>query len=176
MVVAATSVNTVIIVAAVLVSVSYAVTAYVIAAMTNAQRRREAADESAHRQRLADLASQQTNMLISTNETISARTAVDAAAIEGKLDIVRGLVDSGLTAAKQSELEAITRDLATKHELVELRRSGGHEVDDRLLASIEATERRRQELEAEIKVRKAADETARLEAEAQVALKRARGG
>jgi len=172
-----TSLYVVIVVAAVLVSISYVVTAYVIASMSNAQRRREVADEAAHRERLADLASQQTNLLITTNETISTRTATDAAVIEGKLDVIHGLVNSGLTAAKQSELEAITRELASMRELVDLRRAAGLvSSDDHLPAAIEETEQRRRELEAEIKVRRAADETARLEAEAQVALKRATGG
>lgn len=164
----ATSVNVAIILAAVLVAFSSAASAYIITAMTNKQRRREMAIEEAHRERLAGLASQQTNLLISTNEAISARTAADATTIEGKLDVIHGLVNSGLTAAKQSEFEALTRELATLRELAELQRAAGRAVEAATTHAIEVTEQRRAELEAELRLRREADETARLEAEAQI--------
>lgn len=172
----AASVNLVIILAAVLVALSSAGSAYIITSMTNKQRRREMAQEEAHRERIAGLASQQTNLLISTNEAISSRTAADAVTIEGKLDVIHGLVNSGLTAAKQSEFEALNRELATMHELADMQRASGRAIKEATAHAIEVTEQRRAELEAELEVRRAADETARLEAEARVVAERNRGG
>lgn len=154
------------IVAALIVAASSTLCAIYLARQANTQRRAERAEDFAHQDQLAEKASEQTRRLIETNEKIARRTDETARAIEGKLDVVHGLVNSGLTAAKQSELDAVERDLASLKEIVAIHRGAGREPDPATVDSVAQAERRAADLRAELIERRAADAVAHVRAEA----------
>lgn len=90
--------------------------------------------------------------LLAANEHVAA--AADRT--NEKLDIIHTLVNSNMTAAMQSELEAIQREMALMHEVVALNRAAGREPAREALAAIEATQAKITELTIALKEREEA--------------------
>jgi hypothetical protein len=67
-----------------------------------------------------------------------------------KLDVIHGLVNSNMSAAMQSELDALTTSLAMMNEVVDLKRSSGSEPTAEAVISIQDTEAKIAELRATI--------------------------
>jgi hypothetical protein len=65
-----------------------------------------------------------------------------------KLDVIHGLVNSTLSAALQSELDALVTSLAMMREVMDLKRSGGHEPAEEAIIAFQATEAKIAELRA----------------------------
>jgi hypothetical protein len=65
-----------------------------------------------------------------------------------KLGVIHTLVNSTLTAALQSELDATRREELLLRELVRMREDAGHPVSDDQLAALGATQRKIHELAA----------------------------
>jgi hypothetical protein len=73
-----------------------------------------------------------------TNEV--AHTARETAAISNaKLDVIHGLVNSTMTAAMASELDALKASLAMMQEVLDLKQSMGHPPTDEVLNAITLT-------------------------------------
>lgn len=164
------SVITAIILAAVIVGVvvaaSTTASAFLMAYMTNKQRRAEIIDDRGHDDVIAEIAAQQMHRLIDTNVRIADRTSEAADRLEGKLNVIHTLVNSGLTEAKQSELDAVTHELDALKKIAALNNRLGRPADASTSAAIAETERRHAELEKELVIRRANDEATRIQAAA----------
>lgn len=83
-----------------------------------------------------------------------------AAKTNGKLDVIHTLVNSQLTAAMQSELDAIVRELAMMLEVIELKKAAGFEPTPDALAALAAAQAKIAELTAALEDRAKAQERA----------------
>lgn len=93
--------------------------------------------ERARRQeKLMDYAREDSKAAALLAATAKVEKAAEAA--NGKLDVIHTLVNSQLTAALQSELDAVTRELAMMREVVALNRAAGRAATPEALAAIEA--------------------------------------
>jgi hypothetical protein len=63
-----------------------------------------------------------------------------------KLDVIHGLVNSTLSAALQSELDALVTSLAMMREVMDLKKSGGREPAEEAVIALQATEAKIAEL------------------------------
>jgi hypothetical protein len=84
------------------------------------------------------------------------QAASTAQTVNEKLDVIHVLVNSNMSAAMKSELDAVVRQLALMREVVELRRSAGQEPGDAALVAIRDTEAKVSELRAAISDREKA--------------------
>lgn len=105
---------------------------------------RAAVELATSQKRIADQASEAARLLLGANERV-AHTALQTSE---KLDVIHDLVNSNMTAAIQSELDATVRELAMMKEVVELNRAAGREPSVETLAAIEATKNKIAELTA----------------------------
>ena len=131
-----------------------------------AERAEHAADLLAERQDdAAEAAAVAARDLVAANAEVAAVAARAAEAVGDKLDVIHTLVNSSLTAAVQSELDATIRELAMMHEVIELRREAGKPRSPEREDAVAATEARI------VEVRLQLDERARQQsvANAQVA-------
>lgn len=106
---------------------------------------------------VAAKAAEAAKLLLANNE----RVAADAEKANAKLDVIHTLVNSNMTAALQSEMDATTRELAMMREVVELKRAAGSDPTTEVLAAIEATKMKLGELAATLADRLAANEQAK---------------
>jgi hypothetical protein len=101
-------------------------------------------------------------------DRLAARTAATLTETNSKLDTIHVLVNSNMTAAMQSELDAIQRELAMMREVTALNLAAGREPTPESLGAIQATEAKIAELTAELTARRtAATEAGTREAEEQ---------
>jgi peptidoglycan DL-endopeptidase CwlO len=156
-------------------------------AATAAATAREAAEQvrlvaaqAAHAARALQAA--QTESIRRTDEVARA-TAAQAARSDArlddtnsKLDIIHGLVNSTLTASMQSELDALVTSLAMMREVVDMKRTAGHEPTAESAIAIADTTARIAELQAALADRAAqAAATAAAQAAATAAAQAAAG-
>jgi hypothetical protein len=66
----------------------------------------------------------------------------------GKLDVIHGLVNSTLSAALQSELDALVTSLAMMREVMDLKKAGGRDPAAEAVIAFHATEAKIAELQA----------------------------
>ena len=85
--------------------------------------------------------------LLAAQEEESARVVRAHQETSDKLDVIHTLVNSNLTAAMQSEYEAIGRELIMMGEVLEMRRAAGQEPSPGALDAIAATEAKLGELD-----------------------------
>lgn len=149
--------TTTIILAAIIVAGSSSLSAWLHARQDHRLRAAERREDAERQDVASDRAAEQTRILIDTNERIAYRTAEAAVMLEGKLDVIHTLVNSSMTAAKQSEFDAIERELAMMKEVVALRRSAGEEPTAETLATMDSIERKLRELSTELAERRAQD-------------------
>lgn len=70
------------------------------------------------------------------------RTGAKVEQVDGKVDVIHTLVNSGMTAAIESELEATVLSLASMREVAALRKETGRKPSTSTLAAIKAAEQR----------------------------------
>lgn len=87
--------------------------------------------------------------LLIANERVANSTLLT----NNKLDVIHTLVNSNMTAAMQSELDATVRELAMMREVIGLNRNAGREPTELTLAAINVTEDRVNELKAQLQTR-----------------------
>lgn len=87
---------------------------------------------------------------IRRTDEVARMTAQQSAHAEAKLDVIRGLVDGAMTAALQSEMDALVTSRAMMREVMDLKKSGGHEPAEDAVAALAATEAKITELRASI--------------------------
>jgi len=114
-----------------------------------AAAKQTATDLAASQKRNADQAAEAATLLLAANE----RVAHTAQVTNGKLDVIHQLVNSSMTAAMQSELDATVRELAMMREVMELKRAAGTEPAPETLAAIDATQAKIGELAASLQDR-----------------------
>lgn len=101
------------------------------------------------------LAEAQAETIKKTDEV--ARVAAETTSVIGeKLGVIHDLVNSNVTALKQSELDGAKRELVMMQRLIDLPRNGPPVVDD--LATLEATRTRILDLESELATRQTQQE------------------
>jgi hypothetical protein len=98
---------------------------------------------------VAAQAAQAASLLLAENKKV----AETAAVTNGKLDVIHILVNSNMTAAMQSELDATKREVVGLKEIVRLNKQGGQEPSNEALEVIRATEDKVAKLEAELRDR-----------------------
>jgi len=85
-----------------------------------------------------------------------------------KLDVIHGLVNSNMSAAMQSELDALVTSLAMMREVIDLKRSGGSEPTEESLIALRDTEAKISELKTTVAERLTQAETIATQAAAAV--------
>jgi hypothetical protein len=96
-----------------------------------------------------DLAAAHADANCRTDEV--ARTAARTnASVNGKLDIIHQLVNSSMSAAMQSELDALETSLVMMKEVIDLKRTAGHEPTEEAIAAVQAAEAKIREARANI--------------------------
>ncbi len=128
--------------------------------VAHATRRQEwtRQDQVAARTReVAEQAAKAAKLLIASNEQIAqvqretASAAVRATAeTSAKLDQIHTLVNSNMTAAMTNELDATIRTAAMMRELIEVKRAAGLEPTADVLALVETTQAKVDELQANL--------------------------
>jgi hypothetical protein len=131
-----------------------------VAAAAAAAARASAAQFQGVADRAAEAASElqaaQAETIRRTDEVarLQARQAEDASAklddTNGKLDVIKGLVDGAMTAALQSEMDALVTSAAMMREVMDLKKSGGREPTAEAVTALRATEVKIAELRASI--------------------------
>jgi len=109
-----------------------------------AKAEKAAADLAKSQKMIADKAAEAAELLLANNERV-ARTQQET---NGKLDVIHTLVNSNMTAAMQSEFDAVARELAMMREVAALKQAAGQEPSPETLAAISATEAKLHELDA----------------------------
>lgn len=107
-------------------------------------RRSEKAQDWARQDEVAAKAAR----AVAVAEEVAAGTATLLVESNNKLDVIHTLVNSSLTAAMQSELDAVIEKLALKKENIELKAAAGQEPSPETVLAIEATTDRIGELRA----------------------------
>jgi phage-related protein len=79
-------------------------------------------------------------------EQQAARAGAQYDETNGKLDVIHGLVNSTLSAALQSELDALVTSLAMMREVMDLKKSGGLDPAEEAVIAFHATEAKITEL------------------------------
>jgi ATP-dependent Lon protease len=162
---------------ALIISFFSTVSPLLLAYMTNRHTRADRAADWERQDKVARKAAEAADLLITSNARMAAKAseaaqllvidnkkvAYNAALTLNKLDAVHTLVNSGMTAAIQSELEAVERELILLREVSALRRASGGAIDPDTAAAIEVTKVKIAELTISLADRKAATKTAEAE-------------
>jgi hypothetical protein len=114
--------------------------------------------------RMAEKAAEAARLLVADNKEVAKTTGL----IITKLDVVHTLVNSNMTAAMQSEYDAVKRELVLMKELIALHQSAGREPSPDALTEVKITEGKVAELNATLKDRLKATEEAAAVAQAPV--------
>ena len=93
-------------------------------------------------------------------EQVATHAAAAAQTTSDKLDVIHTLVNSNMTAALQSEFDAVTRELVMMKEVILLNRASGQEPSVDALAAITTTEAKIAELSSILTDRKTATDIA----------------
>jgi hypothetical protein len=109
---------------------------------------RRAEDVARAAQGVAKQAAEAATLLVDSNERVAVAAREQAKVTNGKLDAIHTLVNSNMSAAMQSELDATVRDLAMMREVIALRATAGREPTAEILSAVSATEDRIAELRA----------------------------
>jgi hypothetical protein len=112
-------------------------------------RRAEKLEDWARQDAVADKAAEAASLLLIENAKVAKATE----ATQGKLDVIHILVNSNMTAAMQSELDATRRDLVSLKEVARLNEEAGRKVSAEALAVIDETGQRIAKLDAELRDR-----------------------
>jgi hypothetical protein len=104
--------------------------------LTNKQRRKEKAADWMREDIVAEKAAVAAELLAIDNRAVAKRSAETIQ----KLDVIHVLVNSNMTAAMQSELDATVRERAMMTEVVDLKKAAGREPTIEVLAAIRATD------------------------------------
>jgi hypothetical protein len=129
----------------------------IVVHLTGRQRHREKEQDYARQDAVADEAARQqgavreqaeeaARLLVENNRLVAEQGEV----VTGKLDVIHTLVNSNMTAAMQSERDAIGRELAMMKEVIALREAAGQEPTQEALAALRSTESRIMELDANL--------------------------
>lgn len=122
------------------------------------EREDEVAKNLLERQDAIAAKTAETAFLLRANNAAVARNAADT---KDKLSVIHALVNSSMTAALQSELAACRRTLVLMTEMIDIKRSSGHEPSDKTVQEMGAIKAKVAELETTIAERlKQADEIA----------------
>ena len=159
---------------AIIISFFSAVSPLSLAYLTNKHTRRDRAEDWARQDavaakaahtadllvtsnlRMADQAAVAAHLLLEDNKKVAATAAeavASAASASAKLDTIHTLVNSQMTAAIQSELDAVQRELVLMLEVVAMRASSGAPSNGAAAASVVATKAKIAELTATLKER-----------------------
>jgi hypothetical protein len=152
---------------ALIVAVGSTLSPLLVAYLTNRHRKAERLQDYARQDAVAARAATVARSLLEQQEATAAQATetarrlleanqqvADAAkTANGKLDVIHTLVNSNMTAAMQSELDATTRELAMMNEVVALKKAAGHEPTPETLAALEATQQRVTELRSSLEER-----------------------
>jgi hypothetical protein len=112
-------------------------------------RRSEKIEDWARQDAVAAQAAQAADLLLQQNRKVAEAAVVTSQ----KLDVIHVLVNSNMTAAMQSELDATVRELAMMREVIRLNEAAGHEPSSESLSAVKATETRIAKLRAELQDR-----------------------
>ncbi|MGA2412710.1 MAG: hypothetical protein ABSG46_20295 [Candidatus Binataceae bacterium] len=86
--------------------------------------------------------------LIASQKVVADTLVVANAKTNSKLDVIHALVNSNMTTAMQSELDATVRELAMMREVVALNGAAGRPPSEESLGAIDATQTKINELKA----------------------------
>jgi hypothetical protein len=105
----------------------------VLALVTGRQHRRDKEQDYARQDAVAAQAAEAARLLLESNE----KAAEGVSETNQKLDVIHTLVNSNMTAAMESELGALTRELAMMREVIGLKEAAGRKPTPEALKEIE---------------------------------------
>jgi len=137
-------------------AVAAAITLIQLIRATNNERRQDRALDLARQDAVAEQARETAALLLESNKRFASVTKTT----NSKLDTIHTLVNSNLTAAMLAELGATEAGLSLMRELTDDRKARGIEPSPDAIARIRATEKRVNDLRAQVEDRQEADKTA----------------
>lgn len=129
---------------AAIVAIGTVLSPVLLAWLTGRQRQAEKREDWKRQDQVAEQAAKAAALLLAQNEVVAEAAGV----INEKLDTIHTLVNSQMTAALQSELDAVTRELAMMREVVALRQANGQEPSRESVGAMAATEAKITELQS----------------------------
>lgn len=113
------------------------------------------AEEAARRlltrtDQVAAQAAQAADKIVAANMTTTDAVIETTSVTNAKLDQIHTLVNSNMTAAMQSELDATKRELAMMNEVIDLKKAAGRPPTQDVLSTLEITKAKISELEAQL--------------------------
>lgn len=119
-----------------------------LAFLSNNARRDEKREDYARQDKVAARAEKAASDLIASNKEVAEAARTAAIVTNGKLDVIHTLVNSNMTAAMQSELDAKLQNLALLREVSDLKKAAGENPSPEAQAVIAMTEQKIAELQA----------------------------
>ena len=117
---------------------------YFLAKQLNAARKLEKQEDWKREDDVRMQAQEAAKLLLEENKKVAAAAVLT----NGKLDIIHTLVNSNMTAAMQSELDATIRELAMMKEVIGLKEAAGHSPSPDTLGAVKFTDKKIKELQA----------------------------
>jgi predicted nucleic acid-binding Zn-ribbon protein len=136
----------------------------ILAALTNRARRQEKEQDYARQDAVAKAAKDSADAAKKAAEEVAAKLETTANTTNEKLsttnekletlregqDVIHTLVNSNMTAAMQSELDTTRRTRVLMSELIELKKTSGHEPSTEALAELKTIDAKITELQANV--------------------------
>jgi hypothetical protein len=147
---------------AAIIAVSSTASPLLLAYFTNRNKRKERAEDFARQDAVAKQAAEAARLLAERQDAMASKAAeaarllvINTAQVAErakvtiqKLDVIHTLVNSNMTAALQSELDAVTREMAMMVEVGELKQAAGQPPSEEASGAIKATRAKITELTA----------------------------
>ena len=118
----------------------------ILARRTERVHRADQLTEYQRQDQVAKLAAETSAALLAQQRDMAEAAAERAAGTDQRLDVIHGLVNSSLSAAFESALDALVTSLAMMHEVIDLKREAGHEPAPEAVIALRDTEARIAEL------------------------------
>jgi hypothetical protein len=116
---------------AIIIAISSTASPLTLSYLTNRHNRADRLEDWARQDAVAAKAATTASLLVENNKKVAQSTAIT----NTKLDVIHTLVNSNMTAALQSELGAVKRELVLIREVMKLNRADGHEISVETLAT-----------------------------------------
>ena len=120
----------------------------ILAGRTERMHREDQLAEYQRQDQVAKLAAETSAAMLAQQRDMAEAAAEQAARADGKLEVIHQLVNSSLTAALTSEMDALVTSLAMMNEVIDLKRSAGRDPTAEAVIALQDTEARIAELRA----------------------------
>ncbi len=139
---------------ALIVAVPTVLTSFVapimLSVISSKQARADRQEDYARQDKVAAKAEEAARRLVASNTEVAATAKTVASKLNNKLDVIHGLVNSSMTAAMQSELDAVTSNVVLLEQIIELKKSAGQAPTEDALKTVALMQDKMNELKANL--------------------------